>query len=246
MALRGARLLAAAVIGGAALLTGCGGTTGPEAGPDGTVDDPLAAGPESPVEEGPAAELRRAVNESMATTTFRAAGPSPAFPDAQQVMWSDPEVGVRVALTSETSDGEMFCQDGVVYTSVPLFAARMAQSGDPVDVPPQVLDGFVSVQVGDDCGALFEVPPGARFAPELDTVVAGAEATALVTSGGGVTETFLAAAEAPHHLLRLESEFADGGGTTVYDSFGDPVDIRMPDEAKVMSTEEFFNLVQPG
>ncbi|NJQ06468.1 hypothetical protein [Streptomyces lonarensis] len=246
MALRGARLFAAAVIGGALLLTGCGTTSEPGAAPDGTLDDPLAAGPESLVEEGPAADLRRAVNESMATTTFRAEGPSPAFPDAQQVMWSDPEVGVRVALSSEVSDGEMFCQDGVVYTSVPLFAARMGEAGDPVDVPAEVRDGFVSVQAGDDCGALFEVPPGARFAPERDTEVEGAAATALVTSGGGVTETFLAAAEEPHHLLRLESEFSDGGGTTVYDSFGDPVDVSMPDEAAVMSTEEFFNLVQPG
>ncbi|NJP67617.1 hypothetical protein [Streptomyces spiramenti] len=246
MALRGARLFATAVIGGAVLLTGCGGTTEQDSGPGATIDDPLAAGPESLVEEGPAADLRRAVNESMATTTFRAEGPSPAFPDAQQVMWSDPEVGVRVSLSSEVSDGEMFCQDGVVYTSVPLFAARMQESGDLVDVPAEARDGFVSVQVGDDCGALFEVPPGARFAPDQDTVVEGTVTTALVSSGGGVTETYLASTEAPHHLLRSESEFADGGGTTVYGSFGDPVEIRMPDEAAVMSTEEFFNLVQPG
>ncbi len=248
MASQGVRRMVFALVGGALLLTGCGsGADGTETDAEQGENDPLAAGPESGTEEGPAADLTRAVNEAMSGTTFRAEGPSTAFEGGEQEMWSDPEVGVRILVNApDITDGEVFCQDGVVYTGVPLFAAQLKASGEEFDVPGDTLDRYISVQAGGDCRSLYEIYPGAELDPERDTTVDGTPATALVARSTAGEDVYLAASEGEPYLLRMEADYVDGGGTTVYDSFGDTVDINMPPEESVMSMEEFRNLIQPG
>lgn len=243
------RTVIAMAVGSALLLAGCGG-----GGDDGSggeprgVEDPLAAGPddEGAEDEGPAAELLRDVNEAMANTTFHAEGGTTAFPDGRQEMWSDPEVGVRIAVTAAAlpEGGEMYCQDGVVYTSVPLFAAQLRESGEDVEVPPELADRFISTQAGSDCRLLYEIFPGAELDAERDGTVDGVPTVALVSASEDALDVYHTAADGEPYLLRTDSERADGSSTTRYDSFGEPVEITMPSEDSIMSMEEFRNGLQ--
>lgn len=246
------RLMTAVAVGGALLLSsGCGGADGEAGQADAAApDDPLAAGPQNEAEEdGPAAELTRAVNAAMAGTSFHAVGDSTAFADSRQEMWSDPEVGVRIEVTAPAlpQRGEMYCQDGAVYTSVPLFVAQLQEAGEAVEVPPGTAGQFISAHAGSDCRVLYELFPGARLDPDQDDEVDGVPTTALVTEARGTTDVYQVAAEGDPYLLRLDSESDGGTSTTRYGSFGEPVDIAMPAEESVMSMDEFRGLVgNPG
>jgi hypothetical protein len=242
------RMMIAFATGSALLLAGCSGggdEDAPPADPDG-VEDPFASGAEDDEPDGPAAELLDAVNAAMSGTTFHASGATTAFEDGRQEMWSDPEVGVRIEVTTAAlpEHGEMYCQDGVVYTGVPLFAAQLRESGEELDVPEDLTDRYISTQAGSDCRLLYEIFPGATLDPEMDDTVDGVPTTALVAATQGATDVYHAAAEGEPYLLRMDSERDGRTSSTVYDSFGEEMDIQMPPEDSIMSMDEFRGLVQ--
>lgn len=227
------RAALAAALSAAVILTGCGG--------DESEDDEAKGGETA---RSAADELVDAVNTAMAGTTFHAVGDTTVLEGGRQEMWSDPEVGLRIEVTAdELESGETYCREGMVYTSVPLFTARLRQTGEDIEVPEDLLDRYVSTPVSDDCTTLYQIYSGATLAPELDGEVGGVPTTALVVEAQGNRDVYHVAAEGEPFVRQQESDYGGRAGETTYDSFGEPMEISMPDDDAVLSLDEFRTIV---
>ncbi|MQS09967.1 hypothetical protein, partial [Streptomyces alkaliphilus] len=156
----------------AALTVSCGGADhgASGSGEEASGEWPLVAAPEPPSAPQPADALVSAANEAMAAAGFRARGAAAGFDGGEQEMLVAAEGTVHITVTAPelTEPGEMFCRDGVMYTSVSLHVARLRQAGDSVTVPAELADHFIGSQVGGDCRVLWEIPAGAAPDPRYD------------------------------------------------------------------------------
>jgi len=231
------RTLALAVIlAGSAV--GCGGGSGNSSG-----TDPGADG-----SEASAATRIEAVNKAMRETSFSSAGSTTAFGGATQKTSWDPEQGfqIKVSGTPQGDGGEMYCKDGMSYTSAPLFAAMLAQKGQQITVPERLFDVYVSSETGGDCAALFALSPTGEFAPDKDTTVDGRKALAIDVSSGPANDTYFISAEAPDLLLKQEASRDGRTSTTTYTDFGKEMTISMPAKGKTMTMAEFRSAIGAG
>ncbi|GAB3122097.1 hypothetical protein GCM10027160_40510 [Streptomyces calidiresistens] len=247
---RGIALLAVA-----ALTVSCGGSDGgsPDAGEETSAQWPLVAAPEPPAAPEPADALVAAANEAMAAAGFRARGAAVGFDSGEQEMLVSAEGTVHITITSPelAEPGEMVCRDGVVYTSVPLHAARLRQAGEAVTVPADLEGHFIGSPVGGDCRVLWEIPAEAVPDPGYDRADASPPTRALVVSDerGEPLEIHHVAAEGDPLLLRVERpvDSASGpAGETEFLDHGEAGSPRVPADSAVVSPEEFRNLLEGG
>ncbi|GAA1905732.1 hypothetical protein GCM10009716_14560 [Streptomyces sodiiphilus] len=215
------------------LATACGGQDDDSAGTP--ADDAAKAGDAGDAGDAAGgddpAELIEAVNEAMSSTTFHVSGTTTALGGGQQEGWSDPEVGVRLEYrTEELPHGEMYCgADGYLYSSMSLFEVQLRQMGEDPDIPEDLADHYVVNEVpGGDCGFVYKIDASGASgeAGEVD----GVPTTTLVVKQQGNEDTYHIAAEGEPYLLRLDSLYDGRESTSVYDSFGDPVEISLPSE----------------
>ncbi|MEU0163767.1 hypothetical protein ABZ154_34575 [Streptomyces sp. NPDC006261] len=109
---------------------GCGDGSGNSSGTDRGADG----------SEASAATRIEAVNKAMRETSFSSAGSTTAFEGATQKTSWDSEQGFRMKVSGapQGDGGEMYCKDGMSYTSAPLFAAMLAQKGQQITVPERL------------------------------------------------------------------------------------------------------------
>ncbi|MCE7080026.1 hypothetical protein [Streptomyces sp. ST2-7A] len=252
---RGVGLPAIGLLALAVLTVSCGGPDEEGRAVEEDVSDgwPLVTAPEPPPVPGPADALVSAANEAMAAAGFRARGAAVGFEGGEQEMRVAAEGTVHITVTAPElpEPGEMFCRDGVMYTSVPLHTARLRQAGDAVTVPGDLANHFVSSPVGGDCRVLWEIPARAVPAPERDLADASPPTRAFVVPDetGEPLEIHHMAAEGEPLLLRVERPAdTDSGvaGDTEFLDHGKGGSPRVPDDSTVVSAEEFRNLLEAG
>ncbi|MEV8478043.1 hypothetical protein [Streptomyces sp. NPDC051173] len=178
----------------------------------------------------------------MRNTSFHASGTTTALGGGSQEMWSDPEQGLRLkATSSETGQiGEMFCKEGTTYTSAPLLADGLRQSGQNITLPPALADVYVLGTPGQQgCSSFYGIAETAKPDPTQDRPVNGTKTYAVVAASGSTSDVYQIATEEKSYLLQLRSTRDGRTSTTTYDSFGDKFSITMPSDDKTMSMNEF-------
>ncbi|WP_344122749.1 hypothetical protein [Streptomyces blastmyceticus] len=157
-------------------------------------------------------------------------------------MWSDPEQGLRLkATSSETGQsGEMLCKEGTTYTSAPLLADSLRQSGQNITLPPDLTDVYVLGTPGQQgCSSFYAIAETAKADPAQDGSVNGVKTYAVAAASGPTSDVYRIAAEEKPYLLQLRSSRDGRTSTTTYDSFGDKFTINVPSDDKTMTMNEF-------
>ncbi|MCC3766638.1 hypothetical protein [Streptomyces sp. UNOC14_S4] len=181
-------------------------------------------------------------NFLMRSTPFHASGTTTALGGGDQEMWSDPKQGLRLkAVSSKTGQsGELFCHEGTTYTSAPLLADALRQSGQDVTVPPELTDFYVLGTPGQQgCASFYAIPETAKPAPDQDSTVNSHKTYAVAAASGPTSDVYQIATGENFYLLQLQSTRDGRTSTTTYDSFGDEFSITMPSDDKTMTMNEF-------
>lgn len=232
-----------AVVCTALLLSACG--SGDKSDADTEKDAKNEASQDASPSAEPADDLVKKSNKAMTSTSFHAKGSSTAFQDARQEIWSDPDKGVRLKVTApDVPTSELFCKDGTLYNSPQLLVAQLEQRGEEVSVPASLEDKYVKSSVPGGCDRLFTILPGATLDPELDDEVDGVKTTAVVAKSQGTTDVYQIAKEGEPLLLRMDSSVDGSKSTTVYDSYGEEMEISMPAADSVVEMKEFQKAVK--
>ncbi|MEU5430105.1 hypothetical protein AB0H73_31540 [Streptomyces olivoreticuli] len=222
-------------------VTGCGTSSGSK---DASADaPPVPAGIPAPNTGIDRDALKvQSTNLLMRNTPFHASGTTTALGGGSQEMWSDPEQGLRLkATSSETGQsGEMFCKEGSTYTSAPLLADSLRQSGQNITLPPDLTDVYVLGTPGQQgCSSFYAIAETAKPDATQDTSVNGVKTYAVVAASGPTSDVYQIAAEEKSYLLQLRSNRDGRTSTTTYDSFGDRFTINVPSDDKTMTMNEF-------
>ncbi|MEU3755554.1 hypothetical protein AB0H17_22725 [Streptomyces olivoreticuli] len=184
----------------------------------------------------------QSTNLLMRNTSFHASGTTTALGGGSQEMWSDPEQGLRLkATSSETGQsGEMLCKEGTTYTSAPLLADSLRQSGQNITLSPDLTDAYVLGTPGPPgCSSFYAITKTAKPDPAQDASVNGVKTYAVVAASGPTSDVYQIAAEEKSYLLQLRSSRDGRTSTTTYDSFGDKFIINVPSDDKTMTMNEF-------
>ncbi len=187
---------------------------------------------------GTSAEARiDQVNETMRNTPFSGIGTTTAFDEGlQQIRWN-PEQGLHIKLTGISGD-DMYCKDGVTYTSAGLLALSLESKGVRITVPARLDDVYVTTESEQGCDSYFAVPSGV-FAPDKDKEIEGVPAQAVVASSGAASDVYYLSEKDPARLLRMESVRNGRRSGTTYVDFGKATTVTLPDTDRVMTMEEF-------
>ncbi|MEU0339295.1 hypothetical protein ABZ092_09985 [Streptomyces bobili] len=237
-------MVALALMLGATVL-GCGaGSDGDEA--VGDAGDTGGAATSSAADvatgDGASAEERiEQVNETMRDTPFSGLGTTTAYDGLQRIVWN-PAQGLHISSMATGPDvdgGDMYCKDGVTYTSSSLLAAGLESRGVQISVPDRLDDVYVTSETGQGCEAYFAISPTGTFAPDKDATLDGVRAQAVVASSGSTSDTYFVSAEDPARLLKLKSVRDGRTSSTTYFDFGMEKDVTPPSPDKTMSMEEF-------
>ncbi|MFF4157157.1 hypothetical protein [Streptomyces sp. NPDC001678] len=185
-------------------------------------------------------------NLLMRITSFHASGTTTAFDGGRTEIWSTPGQGLRLQTTTSQAGKsvDIFCKGGTTYTSAPMLAESLKQSGAAdITVPPALADVYVTSKTGQGCDSFYKIPEGAKLAPDHDSSVNGTKTFAL-TAGNGITSgVYHVAAEGKSYLLKLDSSRGGRSSTTTYDSFGEKFAIKFPAADKTMPMSEFRSRV---
>lgn len=226
----------------AILLAACGGQDEQSGGQDKA--DGEASASDSP-EPKSATKLATKTNEAMAATSFHAKGSSTAFEDARQEIWSDPDKGMRLRITApDVATSEIYCKDSTLYNSPQLLVAQLKQRGEDVTLPADMKDKFVQSSVPGGCDKLYAILPGATLDPELDDSVDGTPTTAIVSKSQGNTDVYQVSKKGDPLMLRMDSTHDDRKSTTVYDSYGEKMNITIPAKNVVVDMDTFQKAVK--
>ncbi|MFI1798709.1 hypothetical protein ACH427_15350 [Streptomyces sp. NPDC020379] len=222
-------------------VTGCGSSS---ASKDAAPDTPSAPADRPTPDVGNDRDTLKikSTNLLMRNTSFHASGTTTTLGGGSLEMWSDPGQGLRLKATSSKSgqSGEMFCKEGATYTSAPLFADSLRQSGQNITLPPALTDVYVLGTPGQQgCSSFYAIAETAQRAPDQDGSVNGTKTHAVVAAAGPTSDVYQIAAEDKSYLLQLRSTRDGRTSTTTYDSFGDTFSITMPSDDKTMSMNEF-------
>ncbi|WP_435611569.1 hypothetical protein [Streptomyces sp. bgisy159] len=230
---------------------GCGSSSGSGVSwPPTASESPTATETAAPTGTGggSAELLIGQVNDTMRSLAFTGIGNSTAFDGGTtQVAWN-PDQGLRISY-SATADGgkDMYCKDGVTYTSAPLLKQGLAGKGIEISVPDRLADVYVVTEAdGRDCSMYFVLPGSGTFAPEKDTTVNGVRARAVVASSGPTSDTYYISVDDPARLLKLVSVRDGRTSSTTYSGFGQKQDITFPSPERTMTMDEFRAQVDAG
>ncbi|MEU3351353.1 hypothetical protein [Streptomyces sp. NPDC037389] len=185
-------------------------------------------------------------NLLMRNTSFHASGTTTAFEGSRTEMWSVPGQGLHIHTTNSQTgkNGDIFCKDGATYTSAPLFADSLKQSGTAsITVPPDLTDVYVKSEMPQGCASMYSIPENAKLTPEQDSSVNGAKSYGLTASNALTSDVYQVAAEGRSYLLQLGSTRDGRSSITTYDSFGEKFTVTLPPMDKTMPLKDFRNRV---
>ncbi|MFC5242941.1 hypothetical protein [Streptomyces atrovirens] len=207
-----------------------------------TSPSPAATSGAAPGETSADTRIEQA-NETMRKTPFSGIGTTTAFDEGlQEIRWN-PSQGLHIKLVG--IGGDMYCKDGVTYTSADLLARSLGAKGVQITVPDRLDDTYVTTESGQGCEAYFAVPPG-TFAPDKDTEIEGVPAQAVTAASGSTSDVYYISEEEPARLLKTESTRDGRKSHTTYADFGKEADIVLPKADRVMTMEEFREEVDAG
>lgn len=183
------------------------------------------------------------VNETMRKTPFSAVGTTTAFDEGlQEIRWN-PSQALHIKLIG--IGGDMYCKDGVTYTSADLLAKNLQSKGIEITVPERLDDTYVTTESGQGCEAYFAPPPG-TFAPDKDTDIKGVPAQAVTAASGPTSDIYYISEEDPARLLKMESTRDGRKSRTTYTDFGKETSVVLPKVDQVMPLEQFREEVDAG
>ncbi|MFR9673870.1 hypothetical protein [Streptomyces sp. TR06-5] len=177
-------------------------------------------------------------NRAMSRTSFTASGTNSAFGGAQQEITWDPAQGFHMTVRADDgTETDVYCRDGRTYISAPLLAETLSRPEQPITVPDDFADRYVTVEA-DSCDGYFTVPTTVERAPRRDTVIDGSTSRAVTVEKGGSVDVYHLAADAPR-LMKWDVR-RDGVQTTMtYGGYGKEYPLTLPPEEQRMEMSRF-------
>ncbi|MFR9800245.1 hypothetical protein ACL02U_30760 [Streptomyces sp. MS06] len=235
------RVATAALLLGATAV-GCGSGTGRDDTAHGlTTVTPAPDDPTGPATDGRSAEqLIEQTNDTMQSLAFSGVGSTTSFDGGVTLLAWNPERGLHMSYSATADDRQdMYCKDGLLYTSAPLLARSLRAQGVRITVPDRLRDVYVTKQTDDDCTVYFLIPPIGTLAPGKDTTIDGKRARAIEVRTSGTFSTYYVSADDPARILKLKSVRNGRTSSTTYSDFGRKQDFTLPDPDRTLTMKQF-------
>ncbi|MBN0044198.1 hypothetical protein JS756_08765 [Streptomyces actuosus] len=187
-----------------------------------------------------ARQLIERANDTMRSLAFSGVGSTTSFDGGVTLIDWNPDRGLHMSYSATADDRQdMYCKDGLLYTSAPLLARSLGSQGVDITVPDRLRDVYVTKETGESCAIYFVIPSSGTYAPDKDTTVNGSRARAIEVRSSGTSSVYYVSADDPARILKLKSVHNGRTSSTAYSDFGKKQNFTLPGPDRTMTMEEF-------